>query len=98
MKVTKVDIFLKNNSDIKAFANIVFDDCFIVRGFRIKEGKKGYYIQMPSRKNANGQLRNIVHPINRNTHLMIENTILDQYEIEINKDHTTDTTHLRYEE
>jgi len=98
MKVTQVDIFLKNSSDIKAFANIVFDDCFIVRGFRIKEGKKGYYIQMPSRKNTNGQLLSIVHPIDRKTYLMIEDTILDQYEIEINKDHTTYTMHPRYEE
>ena len=44
------------------------------------EGEKGLFIAMPSRKAADGEYRDIAHPINSDTRNMIQTLILEQYE------------------
>ena len=44
------------------------------------EGEKGLFIAMPSRKAADGEYRDIAHPINSATRDMIQNIILAKYE------------------
>ena len=44
------------------------------------EGEKGVFIAMPSRKNAEGEYRDVAHPINSDTRNMIQTLILEQYE------------------
>ena len=64
MEITEVRIRrvnLKNN--LKAYANITFDDCFVLHNVRVIEGSGGLYIGMPSRKLTNGEFKNIAHPI-----------------------------------
>ena len=64
MEITEVRIRrvnLKNN--LKAYANITFDDCFFLHNVRVIEGSGGLYIGMPSRKLTNGEFKNIAHPI-----------------------------------
>lgn len=64
MEITEVRIRrvnLKNN--LKAYANITFDNCFVLHNARIIEGVGGLYIGMPSRKLSNGEFKNIAHPI-----------------------------------
>lgn len=85
MKVTNVKIFLKDGERLKAFANIVLDDCFIIRGLRVLEGPKGFYVAMPTVKDSKGTFVEQVHPLNNDTRIMIENIVLDQYEIVINE-------------
>ena len=51
MKITDVRIFPytgKRKSSLVAFANVTFDKAFVVRGFRIFEGKKGAFATCPS--------------------------------------------------
>ena len=48
--------------------------------FEVIEGEKGLFIAMPSRKAADGEYRDIAHPINSNTRDMIQRVILDKYE------------------
>ena len=44
---------------------------------------KGLFIAMPSRKAADGEYRDIAHPINSDTRSRIQQIILDKYEAEI---------------
>ena len=44
------------------------------------EGEKGLFIAMPSKKSADGEYRDIAHPINSSTREMIQGTILENYE------------------
>ena len=44
------------------------------------EPEKGLFIAMPSRKAADGEYRDIAHPINSGTRDMIQRVILDKYE------------------
>ena len=47
---------------------------------KVIEGEKGLFIAMPSRKAADGEYRDIAHPINSGTREMIQSIILDKYE------------------
>ena len=44
------------------------------------EGEKGLFIAMPSKKAADGEYRDIAHPINSRTRERIQTMILDAYE------------------
>jgi stage V sporulation protein G len=80
MKITEVKVFpAKDNGRLKAYATIVFDDCFIVRDLKVIEGNKGLFVSMPSRKRKDGTFRDIVHPLNADTRKMIETLIVDEF-------------------
>ena len=57
-----------------------FRDEFVVHDIKVIEGEKGLFIAMPSRKAADGEYRDIAHPINSDTRNMIQTLILEQYE------------------
>ena len=81
MKVTEVRISPAKGGKIRAFASIVIDDCFIINDLRVVEGReKQLFVTMPARKARNGQLRDIAHPLNRETREAIERRVLDEYE------------------
>jgi len=80
MKITEVKVFpAKDNGRLKAYATIVFDDCFIVRDLKVIEGNKGLFVSMPSRKRKDGTFRDIVHPLNADTRRLIETQIVEEY-------------------
>ena len=47
---------------------------------KVIEGEKGLFIAMPSKKSADGEYRDIAHPINTETRAMLERIILEEYE------------------
>ena len=81
MKVTEVRISPAKGGKIRAFASIVVDDCFIINDLRVIEGReKQLFVTMPARKARNGQMRDIAHPLNRETREAIEARVLEEYE------------------
>ena len=64
----------------KAVVSITIDEEFVVHDIKVIEGEKGLFIAMPSRKAADGEYRDIAHPINSDTRNMIQTLILEQYE------------------
>ncbi|MEJ6950625.1 septation regulator SpoVG [Natronospora cellulosivora (SeqCode)] len=84
MNITEVRIFLTSQTGpTKAFASITFEDSFVIKDLRIVEGKNGLFISMPSRKDKNGEFRDICHPINTETRNKISEIILGKYNEEI---------------
>lgn len=65
---------------MKAVASITIDDAFAIHDIKIIEGEKGLFVAMPSRKTAEGEYRDIAHPINSETREQIQKMILDAYE------------------
>jgi len=72
-----------DNDKLKAYASVVFDDCFVIRDLRVISGTTGLFIAMPSRKRKDGSFRDTAHPLNMETREKIERSILDQYELKI---------------
>jgi len=80
VNVTDIKIYLVDNAEpLKAFARVVFDDCFLVRDIKIIDGKKGLFVAMPSRRDKSGNFRDIAHPINQSTRDWFEQQILDAF-------------------
>lgn len=81
MKVTEVRISPAKGGKIRAFASIVVDDCFIINDLRVIEGReKQFFVTMPARKARNGQMRDIAHPLNRETREEIDQRVLEEYQ------------------
>jgi len=84
MKITDVKVFLRSGEPLKAFANIVIEDAFVVKNIKIIESTKGLFIAMPSQKNKNGVYRDIAHPLNTETRDQIEKMIIEKYHEVVN--------------
>jgi stage V sporulation protein G len=80
MEIT--DIRLKKvtkEGKMKAIVSITLDNEFAVHDIKVIEGEKGLFIAMPSRKAADGDYRDIAHPINQNARECIQTLILSEY-------------------
>ncbi len=86
MEITEVRITLRNEPKLKAFANVTFDNAFVIRGLKIIDGKKGLFISMPSRRAKDGTYRDIAHPINNEMRQKIEKVVLEKYNQEAQKE------------
>ena len=81
MQITYVRIRkVAKEGKMKAVVSITIDNEFVVHDIKVIEGEKGLFIAMPSRKAADGEYRDIAHPINSDTRNMIQTLILEQYE------------------
>ncbi len=79
MEITEVRVSLRDEPKLKAFVNITLDNCFVIRGLKVIEGRNGLFISMPSRQGKDGTYQDIAHPINNETRRTMEKVILDEY-------------------
>ena len=81
MQITDVRIRkVEKEGKMKAVVSITIDEEFVVHDIKIIEGEKGLFIAMPSRKAADGEYRDIGHPINSDTRDRIQKLILEKYQ------------------
>jgi stage V sporulation protein G len=83
VEITEVRVSLRDEPKLKAFVNVTFDNAFVIRGLKVINGTKGYFVSMPSRKRNNGTHQDIAHPINNEMRRMIEDKVLAAYENEL---------------
>ncbi|MBZ0265720.1 septation regulator SpoVG [bacterium] len=79
MRITEININLRDEEKLKAFVNITFDDVFVIRGLKVIQGGQGLFVCMPSRKLPDGTYKDIAHPINNEFRNQIEEKILSVY-------------------
>lgn len=81
MQITQVRIYPVNSENrTRALASVTFDNEFVVHEIKVIDGNSGLFIAMPSRKAANGEFRDIAHPINAETRQKISDAVLLEYE------------------
>lgn len=91
MQITDVRVRKVNKEGkMKAVVSITLDNEFVVHDIKVIEGEKGLFIAMPSRKAADGEYRDIAHPINSETREKIQSIILEKYEIAVLDNETFD--------
>lgn len=82
MQITDVRVRkVTKEGKMKAVVSITLDNEFVVHDIKVIEGEKGLFIAMPSCKAADGEYRDIAHPINSETRERIQSIILEKYEI-----------------
>lgn len=86
MQITDVRVRkITKESKMKAVVSITLDNEFVVHDIKVIEGEKGLFIAMPSKKAADGEHRDVAHPINSATRDNIQRTILEAYEKALNE-------------
>lgn len=83
MEITEIRLTMRNEEKLKAFANVTFDNAFVIRGLKIINGNKGYFISMPSKRRPDGTYQDVAHPINLEMRRLLEKKILEAYEREV---------------
>ena len=84
MQITDVRIRkIEKEGKMKAVVSITIDEEFVIHDINIIEGEKGMFIAMPSRKTAEGEYKDIAHPIKSSTRELIQNLILQKYNEEL---------------
>ena len=80
MRITDVRVRrITQSGKMKAVVSITLDNEFVVHDIKVIDGEKGLFIAMPSRKSADGEYRDIAHPINADMRKLVEDTILQTY-------------------
>ena len=80
MQITDVRVrMVAKEGKMKAIVSMTLDNEFVVHDIKVIEGEKGLFIAMPSRKSADGEYRDIAHPINSDTRDKIQTVILEKY-------------------
>lgn len=84
MQITDVRIRkIEKEGKMRAVVSITIGDEFVIHDIKIIEGEKGMFIAMPSRKTAEGEYKDIAHPIKSSTREQIQNLILQKYQEEL---------------
>ncbi len=76
IRITKIE----NDEKLRAYAAVVFDDCFIVGDLRVVEGEDGFFVAMPSRRRRDGSYKDIAYPLNNAFREELERRVLSAYE------------------
>ena len=81
MEITDVRVRkITEEGKMKAIVSVTFDEEFVVHDIKVIEGLNGLFIAMPSRKMADGEYRDIAHPINATSRLKIQEAVFEEYE------------------
>jgi stage V sporulation protein G len=83
VEITEIRVTLRNEEKLKAFANVTFDNAFVIRGMKIINGNKGFFLSMPSKKRPDGTYQDIAHPVNSEMRRLLEERVLEAYEEEV---------------
>jgi stage V sporulation protein G len=81
MQITDVRVRkVTKEGKMKAIVSITIDNVFVIHDIKVIDGEKGLFIAMPSKKAADGEYRDIAHPINSETRESVQRIILEHYE------------------
>ena len=82
MNITDVRVRLveKEDSKMRAIASITIDGEFVVHDIKVIDSEKGLFIAMPSKKDGNGEFKDVAHPINTTTRTRIKDAVIAKYE------------------
>ncbi len=84
MVITDVRIRrLTQEGKMRAIVSITLNDKFVVHDVRVIEGNNGLFVAMPSKRTPNGEFRDIAHPINMEARQVIQKSVLDAYNREL---------------
>lgn len=89
--MTITDVWVRKitkEGKLRAIVSITLDNEFVVHDIKVIEGEKGLFIAMPSKKTADGEFRDIAHPINSSTRENIQSVILQKYQESLAEDVT----------
>lgn len=81
MEITDIRVRKVNKEGkMKAVVSVTFDNEIVIHDIKVIERDEGLFIAMPSRRTADGEFRDVAHPINADTRNKIQKLVLEKYE------------------
>lgn len=81
MKITDIKVRkMSAEGKMKAIVSVTLDNMLVIHDIKVIEGQEKMFVAMPSRKNAEGEYKDIVHPITSEMREYIQSAILDKYQ------------------
>ncbi len=84
MEITDVKLFkTRRNGPVLAYANVILDNQFIIRGITLVETEKnGRFLSMPARKMRDREkhYRDMCHPLDNEVREQLTKAVFDAYE------------------
>lgn len=75
---------------LKAYVTVTFDDQFVVHNIKVIEGRDGDFIAMPSRQLANGEFKDVAHPISSEFREYLQRVVMEAYQKEVDMEDSTE--------
>ena len=86
MEITDIKIRkLFDEGPMKAVVSVTFDGQLALHDIKVINARDKHFIVMPSRKNADGTYRDIVHPINAGFRANLERAVIAAYREELER-------------
>ncbi len=80
MVISEVRIRKVNQAGkLKAYVTVTFDNQFVVHNIKVIEGHEGNFIAMPSRQLANGEFKDVAHPICSEFRNHLQEVVMEAY-------------------
>jgi len=80
MQITEITVDPTNDGLVRAYVDIVFDNCLKVEGIKIIQGPTGLFVSFPAKKQRDGSHRQLAYPADAKTRIMFQQVILAEYE------------------
>lgn len=78
-KIEVVNLRRFDNGKLKAFADVLFNESYVVKGFRIVEGKNGLFVGFPQENGKNGKWYSTFQAINEGARDRLSEIVLASY-------------------
>ena len=87
MQITEITIDPINDGVVRAYVDIVFDNCLKVEGIKVIQGPTGLFVSFPAKKQRDGSHRQLAYPADAKTRMMFQQVILAEYETIVGNGH-----------
>ena len=78
-KIEVVNLRRLDNGKIKAFADIMLDDTYVVKGFRVVEGSEGLFVGFPQQNGKNGKWYDVFQAVNDEAKSRLSEIVMTSY-------------------
>lgn len=70
---------LDGDGHLKAFCDLTLFDSFVVKGFKVVDGKEGLFVSLPSDMGKDGKWYNTFMPLSKQVKEEVEKVILEAF-------------------
>jgi stage V sporulation protein G len=77
---SNIRINLVSHDVVKAMVSCKVADSLYLTGIRVMHGKHGRFVSMPSRKDAQGEYRDIFFPATKESRDLLNDLVLEEYD------------------
>jgi len=95
----KVNIKLQENKEhLKAYADVLLDEAYMVKGLSVVDGKNGLFVNMPQKQGHDEKYYDQFYPVTKEARENLVKAVLDEYQHQIDKTQTLETDKAKKEE